>query len=80
MRIHVCLDIQGMLMNYTLKRDYIGLFKHDDGRPMSADDAKRELLRQLSLGRKVLPFGDCDNFSYEDGCQGHPDIADQEGA
>jgi hypothetical protein len=42
---------------------------------MPADEAKRELLNQLAMGRKVLPIGDCDNFSYETGCPGHPGTA-----
>ena len=71
-RVHMCLDIRGWLMNHTRKRDYRGMFKHDDGRPMTADEAKANLLNQLAMGRKVLPFGDCDNFSFETGCLGHP--------
>lgn len=73
MKVHLCLDITGFLMNNTRKEDYRGMFKHDDGRLMSTDEAKRELLRQLSLGRKVLPLGDCDNFDFQEGCLGHAD-------
>lgn len=69
--VHLSLDIQGFLMNHTRKSDYARMFKHDDGRPMSATEAKTELLNQLSMGRKLLPCGKCDGFSYETGCPGH---------
>jgi hypothetical protein len=68
--IHLSLDIQGYLMNHTHKRDYAGMFIRD-GRPMSAEKSKRELLHQLSLGRKVLPVGTCEGFNYQTGCPGH---------
>lgn len=68
---HMCLDIRGFLHNHSRQRDYAHLFKHDDGTPMSAHEAKDALFDALSKGYKVLPFGECDNFSYEDGCQGH---------
>jgi hypothetical protein len=73
MTYHLCLDIKGWLMNHTSWRDYEGMFRHDDGRPMAPAEAKAELLNQLAMGRKMLPYGDCDNFSYEHGCMGHED-------
>ena len=69
--VHMCLDIRGFLLNHTRKRDFEHMFRHDDGRLMSADEAKAELLNHLAMGRKVLPFGDCEGFSYETGCPGH---------
>lgn len=71
--VHVCLDIQGYLTNHTRKRDYAKLLRRDDGTVMEADEAKRCLVRELSLGKKVLPFGEpCEGFSFETGCPGHP--------
>ena len=70
--VHVCLDIQGYLQNHTKKSEYAKLFRKDNGTLMSADEAKRYLLDQLALGRKVLPFGECDGFDFETGCPGHP--------
>lgn len=68
---HISLDIRGFLMNHTADRDYRGIFRYDDGKLMSGHEAKFELLRQLSLGRKVIPAVGCNNFDYETGCKGH---------
>lgn len=76
MTYHLCLDVRGFLMRHTRKRDYLGMFRTDDGRPMSADEAKRELLNELAKGHKVIPTCACDNFDYQHGCLGHKDEAD----
>lgn len=34
-------------------------------------EIKNFLQGQLDMGREVLPMGDCDNFDYQTGCQGH---------
>jgi hypothetical protein len=70
---HMCLDIEGWLTNHPKDRDYVGMFKHDDGRSMSPQEARAELFRQLRLGRRVIPMSICDNFDYQNGCQGHSD-------
>lgn len=41
-RIHMSLDVRGVLKN-AKKRDYKGMFRHEDGRPMTADEAKSAL-------------------------------------
>lgn len=70
--LHLSLDIAGYLMNHTRKRDYAGMFRHDDGRPMTADEAKRTLLAELASGKRVLPMSDeCEGFDYQTGCPGH---------
>ncbi len=68
--IHVSLDIRGALMNYTA-RDYKGMFRHDDGSPMTWREAKLTLLDELAKGRRYLPFGVCEGFDYQTGCPGH---------
>lgn len=71
-RFHMCLDVRGALTNWRQK-DFRTMFKHDDGRTMTPDEAKAELLEQLSRGHNFIPFGTCDNFDYkEHGCMGHP--------
>lgn len=69
--IHCCLDLEGFLRNATFPRSFGGMFKHDDGRPMTPEEARSELFNQLRLGRRVIPMGACDNFDYQKGCQGH---------
>ncbi|MFD1557043.1 hypothetical protein ACFSHT_15690 [Paraburkholderia silviterrae] len=68
---HMCLDVRGALMNWH-KKDFRNMFKHDDGRTMTPDEARAELLEQLSTGHNFIPFGKCDNFDHkEHGCMGH---------
>jgi hypothetical protein len=68
----MALDIQGFLMNHTKKRDYERMFRRDDGRYMTATEAKATLLSELASGKRMLPFGDCDGFDFQTGCPGHP--------
>jgi hypothetical protein len=67
MRYHMCLDIRGAITRGLLKG-----FQHDDGREMTEDEAREALFDELAKGRKVIPLSACDNFDYQDGCQGHP--------
>ena len=72
---HMALDVRGWLMNHPRKRDYEKMFRHDDGRFMTPDEAKAELLRHLESGRRLLPYGKCDGFNFSTGCPGHPEGA-----
>ena len=69
---HMCLSVRGALMNWSDQR-MAGLFNHDDGRPMSAREAKEKLMDELAKGHEVIPCGPvCEGFSYSgDGCPGH---------
>ncbi len=69
---HACLSVRGALMNWSDAR-FRGVFSHDDGRPMSAREAKAMLLEELAKGHEVLPFGPpCEGFDYSGaGCPGH---------
>ncbi|WP_069267376.1 hypothetical protein [Paraburkholderia nodosa] len=70
-RFHMCLDVRGALTNWK-KSDFRGMFKRDDGRTMSADEAKSILIDELSKGHNFIPYGACDNFDHkEHGCLGH---------
>jgi hypothetical protein len=67
---HLCLDVRGALNNWT-KKNYNGYMVRADGSVMSYADARKALVDSWNLGRKVIPIGECDNFDYEHGCQGH---------
>jgi hypothetical protein len=69
-KYHLCLDVRGALHNWT-DRQFKGVFKHDDGRPMSPREAKNALMDEIAKGHKVIPTCECDNFSYQTGCGGH---------
>jgi hypothetical protein len=68
--IHMSLSVKGALMNFS-KKDLSRMFKHEDGRRYTADEAKKTLLDELSQGHEFIPIGKCDNFDYKKGCMGH---------
>ena len=70
--IHISLSVRGALRNMT-RRQLAGLFKHDDGRRMTADEARDVLMDELAKGHEVIPFGKpCEGFDYSGGgCPGH---------
>ena len=63
-KFHMCLSVRGAL-KWPLK-DLADLF---EGK--SAGEAQDFLMDELSKGHEVFPIGDCDNFDYKKGCQGH---------
>lgn len=73
---HMSLNIRGFLRNARYPRDYRGLFRHGDGRGMTASEARDFLLDELSKGHVVIPFGHCEGFDYTTGCPGHASEAE----
>ncbi len=68
---HLCLDVRGALHNWS-DREMRGVFKHDDGRPMTPREARDTLMDEIAKGHKVIPCSsECDNFDYQEGCLGH---------
>jgi len=43
----------------------------DDGKRLTAEEAKEYLLDELAKGHEVLPLGECTNFDWKTGCKGH---------
>ena len=72
---HMALDIEGFMSTAKYPRQYKHMFKHDDGRTMTAEEARAELFRQLRMGRKLIPMGPCEGFDFENGCPGHETAA-----
>lgn len=69
--IHMCLSVRGALRNWS-KRELATLFTHDDGRKMTASEARDALLDELAKDHEVIPLGPpCEGFDYEAGCPGH---------
>lgn len=69
--IHMCLSVRGALKNWT-KKQMGTLFRHDDGRKMTADEARERLYDELAKGHDVIPLGPaCEGFDYKTGCPGH---------
>lgn len=68
---HIGLSVRGALG--WKKRDLEKLLSHEDGRRMSADEAREALMDELAKGHEMLPFGAaCDNWCWKEGCKGHP--------
>lgn len=72
-RIHLGLNVRGFLRNSRFPADYVGVFQHDDGRPMMPTEARDHLFDELANGHQVIPCGPCDNFDFQSGCRGHED-------
>lgn len=53
------------------ERSYKGVFSDDKGRPMTIDEARAELEKELNLGHEIVPAAGCDNFDWKTGCLGH---------
>lgn len=72
-RWHMCLNVRGFLRNQRFPRGYRGVFRHDDGRIMTPDEARNHLFDELARGHELIPIGDCDNFDHSTngGCRGH---------
>jgi hypothetical protein len=70
---HLCLNIRGFLSNSRFPKAYEGMFKHDDGRSMTPEEARETLYDELAKGHEVIPFGPvCEGFDYGGGgCPGH---------
>lgn len=66
-REHMAVDLEGALRNKNLS-----WFRRDDGTTPTNGEAREWIKYQLSLGRKLWPMGECEGFSYETGCPGHP--------
>jgi len=69
----MCLNVRGFLRNNTYPHDFEQVFLDDDGKVLSAYEAREFLFDELAKGHEVIPTCECDNFDYSGGgCQGHP--------
>lgn len=69
---HMCLSIRGFL-NKT-GRDFTRAckaFTDDAGKRMTPAQVRNAMYDELAKGHEVLPLGECDNFDFIKGCQGH---------
>ena len=68
-RHHLCIDIEGALNNPD---DFIGAITVDGKTLYTREEICKFFRECQSNGWRVIPCGDCDNFDYQQGCQGHP--------
>lgn len=58
----MCMDVRGFLRNSQFPRDFRGMFKHDDGRSMTPEEAREALFDELAKGHKLIPLNEkCGN-------------------
>jgi hypothetical protein len=69
----MCVSVRGLLhrSNAELRSDMKWITK-DGGIPYaSVAEFRNSLMDELAKGHEVLPTGECDNFDWKKGCQGH---------
>lgn len=57
---HMCIDVEGGLRAFSKKKQ---------------PHLHAACLKGQWEGHKVIPMGECDNFSYDEGCLGHTTYA-----
>jgi hypothetical protein len=65
-RIHLSLDIRGAIAGTGWRA-----VSSPDGRRVKKAEAIEWLMDRLGEGKRVLPMGPCEGFSYQTGCPGH---------
>ena len=72
---HMSQDIRGAIENWK-KREWVNaltwITKSDGTRFASVEELKDAFWSEIAQGHEVIPYGDCDNFDWKKGCQGHP--------
>jgi hypothetical protein len=64
------IEVKGAILNW--KKRQLACITDDEGNSLKPRAARLWLLEELEQGHKMLPMGDCDNWDYTTGCQGHP--------
>ena len=64
---HFCQCLEGALNNWDIKT-WRALAKDN---AMTVKAIKKEFRRLMAEGKEVIPIGECDNFDFKKGCQGH---------
>lgn len=67
--VHMSVDIAGVLR--WSDKELVGMFKDSDGKRQSGACVRDWLKLQLAQGKRVLPMGECEGFSFVNGCPGH---------
>jgi len=75
--VHMWVDISGVLRWPDKKLS--GMFQDEFGNNQPGRVVREYLRIQLAHGKKVLPIGECEGFSFETGCPGHF-VTDEKGS
>lgn len=75
MKIHFCQSVDGAIKNWSTSQ-WADIAEANNITISAAKDAFIQYVRE---GKRVIPLGEpCEGFSYENGCQGHEDIKENE--
>ena len=66
---HLCVSVRGALRKPLSQLK--GMMIDDKGRSLSGAEVRDALMEELAQGHEKISIGDCDNFDYKKGCQGH---------
>jgi len=71
--IHMCISVRGLLSrtDSELKKIMKSCTKDDGTNWSSVHEFRNDLFDLIASGKEVMPMGECDNFDYKKGCQGH---------
>ena len=71
---HMAVSIEGLLaMSDARMRRMLNSVKDENGRQPSLEEFKEYLNHEWSIGHRLLPVPECDNFDPVNGCLGHPE-------
>ena len=68
---HLSLDIRGAIHNH----DGWKAVCSNDGKRITKAEAIEWLMDRLAEGKRLLPMGPCEGFSFQTGCPGHENPA-----
>lgn len=75
--IHIHSKIDDLLaMSLSdFERQFRGCCSDGEGRILSPQEVRTDLVRMKDNGVEVLMYGDCDNYDPKTGCNGHDEVS-----
>lgn len=72
MLLHMSISIEGLLsMSDAKMKRMLNNVKDENGNQPTLEEFRKYLRHELSIGRRLLPVPECDNFDPVNGCLGH---------
>lgn len=67
----MCMNVRGFLQNSKFPKDFKGMFRTDEGRSLSPEEARENLYDEIAKGHHVIPLDSgCRNPCSRTGCKG----------
>jgi len=67
MKYHLCQSVERALKNWK-SREWKSVAKENG---ISVEECKSIFRQYVREGKRLIPIGECEGFSYETGCPGH---------